>query len=531
MTAQTSFARELGSDQLLFDYPRDRFLLLRDGPASDAGAFVSWIVSPTARCASRCRYCFAAHYDLGDLPLDARGFGRIGRAARDAGFLRCDLSGGEPFLRDDLEAIVDALLESVGVIVTTSAIGVKATRFAAICRRLPIVQISLDGHTDAMNAARGHRVQPVRDAIDAAVSLGVNVRVLTVAHAFNADELPRFAMELQRWGVWEWKVMRVVPTGWDGCLDDARSREVVRSLADSPIPTQLIGFAPSEPRTCVVLEDDLHLHIDRAGVEEDLGAIDPAAPFERLAALQDDQRNHLRYYLTQHSTGGTFERVARTGRADDVWRTHDAFLIRRHRRDDETEDELAMRFAREIEAMQRAGSLAPRLLENFDTTFITEAVDGVAWNVVPVETFVERCCASLATLHRKTPPARVIDSGSRMLEYLCRFAGQPVPRLEGPLRWLHGNANPGNALLRADGTVCWLDWEDTFLGPAEFDFAYLAGHLEVAAGFRADRFLDVARQHDPALVPRMFHELQRIVAAYVIATESRYHRYDTGGAP
>jgi MoaA/NifB/PqqE/SkfB family radical SAM enzyme len=239
----------------------------------------------------------------------------IGKKASEAGLLRCDLSGGEPLLRTDIVQIIEALLPFVGVMLTTSAVGVPRVRLAAVADLLPVVQVSLDGHTDAMNAARGHSVRRIQEVIDSLVAAGKNVRVLTVAHRYNLGTLPEFADTLRRWGVWEWKVLRVLPVGqgagWSGRLTDEEAANVRSALASPPLRTQLVGFAVDRPRTCVVLEDDLHLHIDRSGREEDLGPVDVKEPFAALMRLEADAEQHLRYYLTDHSTGGVLER--RTG--------------------------------------------------------------------------------------------------------------------------------------------------------------------------------------------------------------------------
>ncbi|WP_425427397.1 phosphotransferase family protein [Amycolatopsis sulphurea] len=54
----------------------------------------------------------------------------------------------------------------------------------------------------------------------------------------------------------------------------------------------------------------------------------------------------------------------------------------------------------------------------------------------------------------------------------------------GPGRPLHGDAHPGNLLATADGP-CWLDFEDTWRGPLEWDLAILAkqGSPEVLAAY------------------------------------------------
>ncbi len=332
MSAYRNYTTRLDRHLLAFDYPNDRFVMFKDAVDVDAetsndpamqgwfpvqepvskGAFVSWIISPTSRCSSRCSYCFANHYGLGDIPLEHVALGSLGKLAKAAGFLRCDLSGGEPFLRPDLELLIEALLPHVGVMLTTSALDIAPERLNRILQLLPVIQVSLDGHLDSMNAARCMAVKPIRRVIERAIDSGVRVRILTVAHRLNCRELPAFANALCQWQIWEWKVLRVIPTGraknWEGCLSDNEAFQLADALKDSPLPTQLIGFGHAPQRVCVILEDNMHLRIDRSGNESDLGLIKRDAPFEALHGLDTDARIHLTYYLKHHSAGCCYAR-------------------------------------------------------------------------------------------------------------------------------------------------------------------------------------------------------------------------------
>ena len=54
--------------------------------------------------------------------------------------------------------------------------------------------------------------------------------------------------------------------------------------------------------------------------------------------------------------------------------------------------------------------------------------------------------------------------------------------LDGEFQALHGDAHPGN-LLSTTGGVLWTDWEDSFLGPVEWDLSSLlwnARYLELS---------------------------------------------------
>ena len=318
---------------IALDHVRDRFCYFKgmhrvaqseiDNPndhgwrASDVavahGAFVSYIVSPTGRCNGRCRYCFADHYENGEFPLNANEIGHLARQARIRGFLRCDLSGGEPLLREDIVDLVEAMVHHVGVMLTTSARNIPTTRLTKLARLLPVIQVSLDGHTDSMNAARGDSAANVIRNIRRLIDFGTRVRVLTVAHRLNAHLMPEFAKALGDWGVWEWKILRVIPSGralgWDGVLTDQEATALVCAVQGMELPTQFVGFGKDPQRVCVVIEDNLHLMLDRDGIQQDLGHVVIDNPFAGLSRFSRESKIHLDYYLDVHSSGGRFARA------------------------------------------------------------------------------------------------------------------------------------------------------------------------------------------------------------------------------
>lgn len=305
---------------ITYDYPKDRFELVMDResitsvgnegvrPPDGVGRIVSLIVSPTSRCNSRCDYCFADHYDDGDLPLTVEDFHNLGKAASTAGILRLDFSGGEPLLRKDLLRVIETVLPFAGVVVTSAGQLLRKNIARTLASMIPMIQVSLDGHLDAMNRPRHLKASKIIRSIQTCIDCGMNIRVLTVAHKYNFPLLLDFGRFLHELGVWEWKVIRVVSAGrastWNGLLDDSEAWRLYHELKTSPLPTQLVGFQKEYTRLCVVLEDNLHLVVDRDGIETDLGLIDRQDPFAGLSKLTaEDTMIHLNYYLNSHSRG------------------------------------------------------------------------------------------------------------------------------------------------------------------------------------------------------------------------------------
>ncbi len=104
----------------------------------------------------------------------------------------------------------------------------------------------------------------------------------------------------------------------------------------------------------------------------------------------------------------------------------------------------------------------------------------------------DETAASLARVHAASrgypgelpsrgPVGELLDTVARSGSLLDGFAdriGAETERLaallpSGPVQPLHGDAHPGNLIETADGP-CWLDFEDTWRGPLEWDLAILA---------------------------------------------------------
>jgi hypothetical protein len=75
-----------------------------------------------------------------------------------------------------------------------------------------------------------------------------------------------------------------------------------------------------------------------------------------------------------------------------------------------------------------------------------------------------------------------------------------------PLQPLHGDAHPGNLMNTTLGLL-WTDWEDTFLGPVEWDLASIIWNARILDEDHetADRILDAYRQAGGGFDPVALH--------------------------
>ena len=150
----------------------------------------------TYRCPLRCTYCsnpldYARHKDA----LTTEDWLRVFREAEALGVVQLNLTGGEPLLRDDLEALVEgsrALDLYTNLI--TSAIPLTRERLAELkARGLNNVQISVQD----VEAAASDRIAGVR-AFDRKLvaarwvkDLGLPLTLNVVLHRDNLDHVPQ----------------------------------------------------------------------------------------------------------------------------------------------------------------------------------------------------------------------------------------------------------------------------------------------------------------------------------------------------
>ncbi|MGH7278108.1 MAG: pyrroloquinoline quinone biosynthesis protein PqqE, partial [Candidatus Rokuibacteriota bacterium] len=148
----------------------------------------------TYRCPLRCVYCSnPLDYTRHDDALDTADWLRVFREAEDLGVVQLNLTGGEPLVRDDLEALIEGARQlDLYTNLITSGIPLTRDRLAGL-RRLGLdsVQVSIQDVT----AAASDRVAGVR-AFDRKLAvmrwvkeLGVPLTVNTVLHRENLDRV------------------------------------------------------------------------------------------------------------------------------------------------------------------------------------------------------------------------------------------------------------------------------------------------------------------------------------------------------
>lgn len=151
----------------------------------------------TQRCNLACLFCYSEGDDrnrLADPSVDDL------RRAFDAlvalGCRQLTISGGEPFLRDDLAQIA-SLARDAGiskVVVLTNGLLVTRERLEPLSGIVSCIAVAFDGCAEDSPAhLRGNQnYERLVRAVGSILSAGIEARVLPTLHAKNLDDMPRY---------------------------------------------------------------------------------------------------------------------------------------------------------------------------------------------------------------------------------------------------------------------------------------------------------------------------------------------------
>jgi AdoMet-dependent heme synthase len=196
---------------------RDARMVMAD--FDDAPFTIAWEV--TRACAYACAHCRAdaqPRRDPRELDTD-EALALIDDLAGFGNRPILVLTGGDPLMRRDLFKLarhadqrgLRVSLTPTATALTTAA-RMRQAREAGVRR----VAFSVDAaDAAAHDAFRGFRgsFQRTLDGVASAAAAGLPLQVNTTVCARNVDELPQLVPQLERWGIVQWSVFFLVPTG------------------------------------------------------------------------------------------------------------------------------------------------------------------------------------------------------------------------------------------------------------------------------------------------------------------------------
>ena len=186
---------------------------------SDSPRPYTLVAELTYRCPLRCVYCSnPLDYGRHDRELDTGTWLRVLREAEDLGVVQCNLTGGEPLVRDDLEALIEeARRLDLYTNLITSGIPLRRERLARF-RELGLdnVQISIQDTV----AAASDRIAGLRSFDQKLVvagwvkELGFPLTLNTVLHRENLDRVDEVVALAERLGADRLELANTQYLGW-----------------------------------------------------------------------------------------------------------------------------------------------------------------------------------------------------------------------------------------------------------------------------------------------------------------------------
>ena len=172
---------------------------------------------PTMKCNLACDFCSVRANEHADDEMPLARISELISEARALGLTELHLCGGEPTLRDDLEAMVAAAARlGVRTRLITNGFTLTPRRIQRLRDAgLAAVMVSIDGFRETHNAFRGHRVafERAMAAVRESVAVGLPTRVSSVVFTDNIDEIVPLMTFLARSGVAVYSAFLGAPLG------------------------------------------------------------------------------------------------------------------------------------------------------------------------------------------------------------------------------------------------------------------------------------------------------------------------------
>lgn len=231
----------------------------QEAPATAPAALQAAYLHVTHRCNLRCVGCYSGVEERNgrpDLPLEEMRV-IVGHLAR-AGVQKLIISGGEPFLRDDLPQIAAAAKEAgvAQVDVLTNGTLVTEEKLRALAPVVDTVSVSFDGADRCAVPAirRENRFDVLVAAVEAVRAAGIRAHIIPTIHGGNIGDMEAYCALAERLGATiNFSLLSAAPDGGElaALLPDEDALEALARatlalsrgggglLADTPVNTGL----------------------------------------------------------------------------------------------------------------------------------------------------------------------------------------------------------------------------------------------------------------------------------------------------
>ena len=149
----------------------------------------------TGNCNLRCKYCyFFDNQDVNYIDLSTDDWINLFNELGEMHVMSVTLSGGEPFIRNDLKVLIDSIVQNrmrYSIVSNGSLITEEIAQHISLSGRCDSVQLSIDGSTaEIHDSARGSgSFKGVMRGLEILMRNGINTSVRYTIHKYNVDDL------------------------------------------------------------------------------------------------------------------------------------------------------------------------------------------------------------------------------------------------------------------------------------------------------------------------------------------------------
>ncbi|WP_417802944.1 radical SAM protein [Thermophilibacter provencensis] len=226
-------------ESLVEHLQRGGYLASSERPSTGRGHVRSAYLHVTQRCNLRCKFCYSEGDDRNLLPdPSAESLARAIGLLASLGTKRLVISGGEPFLRDDLPDIARAasMADIEEIVVLTNGLLVSEKNVASLAGVVSCVGVAFDGcSNDAVAHLRGgQNFDQLVSAVKTIRTAGIAARVLPTIHGRNLGDMGRYRDVARKLGASVGFSMLTAPLSKLGefAIDDGQLADLGRAAAD-----------------------------------------------------------------------------------------------------------------------------------------------------------------------------------------------------------------------------------------------------------------------------------------------------------
>lgn len=203
------------------------------------------ILHTTYECNLRCKHCYINAGVKRQDEMDSKELSRIVREFGELGGLGVDLSGGESFLKEGIEEVIQtARNQRLRTVILSNAVDLNPEQLKTVVPFIDGIAVGLDGLYESNDKIRGKgSFDKTVKGLEKIAETGIELSLTTLITLENISQLVKFPEFISRYGGRHWSLVMPRPSGrFSGeeekieriykLWDDAKVRGVLKELQE-----------------------------------------------------------------------------------------------------------------------------------------------------------------------------------------------------------------------------------------------------------------------------------------------------------